>query len=136
MLVLAGHSSIFKETIAVSSANTAQTQTLYPLHVHKTTDISFVSAVKQTGANLYRSLFFGVQLRVTLAFPFSSSLNTLVMFLGPLTWKSYMLQEKGNKKEETLKSYAYLACKVLLCSFWQPRNDVLSLACPYYRVFL
>lgn len=60
----------------------------------KTTHVSFVSAVKQTGTNLYRSPCWGVQLRVSSAFPFSSSLNTLVMLSGPLTWKSWMLQEE------------------------------------------
>lgn len=61
------------------------------LILYKGTHVSFVSAVKQTGTYLYRSLSCGVQLRVTSAFPSTSSLNTLVMFWGPLTWKSWML---------------------------------------------
>lgn len=60
------------------------------------THVSFVSAVKQTGTDLYRSLSSGVQLRVTSASPFWSSLNTLFMFRGPLTWKSWMLQENND----------------------------------------
>lgn len=59
--------------------------------IYKGTHVSIASAVKQTGTYLYRSLSCGVQLRVTSAFPSTSSLNTLVMFWGPLTWKSWML---------------------------------------------
>lgn len=55
--------------------------------------LSLVSAVKQTGTALFKSPGCGVQLSVSSATPCSLSATSLVMFRGPLTWKSCMLQE-------------------------------------------
>lgn len=70
----------------------------------KNTHVFAVSAVKQTGMNLCMSASCSIQLRVTLAFPFCSLLNTLVMFRGRLNWNSRMLQktEAKEKKQEVI----------------------------------